>query len=349
MATPAADPQDVETLLDLGVRNRWYPIAPSWMIEEKPVGLTRLGENIVAWRDSDGEVRVLRDRCPHRGARLSMGWNLGDRLACWYHGVQIGKDGTVLDVPAVEDCPLIGEKAVKSYPAFEHMGGVFAYFGDALHPEPVKFDMPEEFTSDEWEGMLCTAHWRCNYRYAIDNVMDPMHGAYLHAASHSMAEGGKEAKMRIRKSDDGLMFEKVGQRGVNFDWVEFADTGAFWMRLAIPYRRNAGPGGLFGIVGFATPIDAENCRVFFWRTRKCQGWQRDAWRFMYKNRLEGLHWDVLEQDRLVLEGMEPDARDHEFLYQHDTGLARIRRMLHTEAESQVAALAEAEAVGAAAE
>ncbi len=349
MATPAADPQDVETLLDLGVRNRWYPIAPSWMIEEKPVGLTRLGENIVAWRDSDGEVRVLRDRCPHRGARLSMGWNLGDRLACWYHGVQIGKDGTVLDVPAVEDCPLIGEKAVKSYPAFEHMGGVFAYFGDALHPEPVKFDMPEEFTSDEWEGMLCTAHWRCNYRYAIDNVMDPMHGAYLHAASHSMAEGGKEAKMRIRKSDDGLMFEKVGQRGVNFDWVEFADTGAFWMRLAIPYRRNAGPGGLFGIVGFATPNDAENCRGFFWRTRKCQGWQRDAWRFMYKNRLEGLHWDVLEQDRLVLEGMEPDARDHECLTQHDTGLARIRRMLHTEAESQVAALAEAEAVGAAAE
>jgi hypothetical protein len=164
-----------------------------------------------------------------------------------------------------------------------------------------------------------------------------------------MAEGGKEAKMRIRKSDDGLMFEKVGQRGVNFDWVEFADTGAFWMRLAIPYRRNAGPGGLFGIVGFATPIDAENCRVFFWRTRKCQGWQRDAWRFMYKNRLEGLHWDVLEQDRLVLEGMEPDARDHEFLNQHDTGLARIRRMLHQEAESQVAALAEAEAVGAAAE
>ena len=349
MATPAADPQDVETLLDLGVRNRWYPIAPSWMIEDKPVGLTRLGEHIVAWRDSDGEVRVLRDRCPHRGARLSMGWNLGDRLACWYHGVQIGKDGTVLDVPAVDDCPLVGEKAVKSYPAFEHMGGVFAYFGDALHPEPVKFDMPEEFTSDEWEGMLCTAHWRCNYRYAIDNVMDPMHGAYLHAASHSMAEGGKEAKMRIRKSDHGLMFEKVGQRGVNFDWVEFADTGAFWMRLAIPYRRNAGPGGLFGIVGFATPIDAENCRVFFWRTRKCQGWQRDAWRFMYKNRLEGLHWDVLEQDRLVLEGMEPDARDHEFLYQHDTGLARIRRMLHTEAESQVAALAEAEAVGAAAE
>ncbi len=349
MATPAVDPQAVEDLLDFGVRNRWYPIAPSWMVEDKPVGLTRLGERIVVWRDADGEVRVLADRCPHRGARLSMGWNLGDRLACWYHGIEVDKDGVVVDVPAVAECPLIGEKAVQTYPSFEHMGGIFVYFGDALHPEPVSFDMPEEFTSDEWDGLLCTAHWRCNYRYAIDNVMDPMHGTYLHAESHSMAEGEKEAKMRVRQSDDGLIFEKIGQRGVNFDWVEFADTGAHWMRLSLPYRKNAGPGGLFGIVGFVTPIDAENCRVFFWRTRKCQGWQRDAWRFMYKNRLEGLHWDVLEQDRIVLEGMDPDARDHEFLYQHDTGLTRVRRMLQTEAEGQLAALAEAETAQAAAE
>ncbi len=349
MATPAVDPQAVEDLLDFGVRNRWYPIAPSWMVEDKPVGLTRLGERIVVWRDADGEVRVLADRCPHRGARLSMGWNLGDRLACWYHGIEVDKDGVVVDVPAVAECPLIGEKAVQTYPSFEHMGGIFVCFGDALHPEPVSFDMPEEFTSDEWDGLLCTAHWRCNYRYAIDNVMDPMHGTYLHAESHSMAEGEKEAKMRVRQSDDGLIFEKIDQRGVNFDWVEFADTGAHWMRLSLPYRKNAGPGGLFGIVGFVTPIDAENCRVFFWRTRKCQGWQRDAWRFMYKNRLEGLHWDVLEQDRIVLEGMDPDARDHEFLYQHDTGLARVRRMLQTEAEGQLAALAEAETAQAAAE
>ena len=161
-----------------------------------------------------------------------------------------------------------------------------------------------------------------------------------------MAQGDKKAKMQIRLTDHGLMFEKVGQRGINFDWVEFADTGAMWMRLALPYRRNAGPGGLFGIVGFVTPIDAENCRVFFWRTRKCQGWQRDVWRFLYKNRLEGLHWDVLEQDRCVLEGMEHDARDHECLYQHDTGMARVRRILHKEAENQINALAEADVAAA---
>ena len=338
---------EVEALVDLGVRNRWYPIAASWMVRDKPVALMRLGEPIVVWRDADGGVRVLADRCPHRGAQLSKGWNLGDRLACWYHGLEVDGTGTVVAMPAIGDCPLVGAQAVRAYPAFEHMGGIFAYFGDALHPEPVPFEYPEELRSEEWSAILCTSHWRCNYRYAIDNVMDPMHGAYLHAESHSMGRGDKDARMRTRDTEHGLMFEKTNQRGINFDWVEWADTGAHWMRLSIPYQKNAGPGGAFGIVGFVTPIDGENCRVFFWRTRKVEGWERTVWRFMYKHKLETLHWDVLEQDRVLLEGMPNDAREHEFLYQHDTGLARIRRLIEDEAGRQVATLREGETAAAA--
>jgi phenylpropionate dioxygenase-like ring-hydroxylating dioxygenase large terminal subunit len=350
MTQTEISPDQIEELVNRGLRNRWYPIAPSWTIKDKPVGMLRLGDPIVVWRDGKGKVRVLEDRCPHRGARLSMGRYLGDRIACWYHGVQVTGDGVVANVPAVDKCPLEGEHAVKSYPCFEHMGGVFVWFGDELHPDPVEFEMPEQFASDEWTGLLCTAHWKCNYRYAIDNVMDPMHGTYLHAVSHSMSEGDKEAVMHVRETDIGFIFEKVGQRGVNFDWVEFADTGAFWMRLTLPYRKNAGPGGEFGILGFVTPIDDDNCRVFFWRTRQVSGWQRDVWKFMYRTRLEGLHWDVLEQDRIILEGMPEDARDNEFLYQHDTGLARVRRMMGKEAESQLATLAAArDAAPAAAE
>lgn len=346
MNTRSVSPEKVEELVDLGIRNRWYPIAPSWRVGDKPVGMMRLGERIVAWRDRDGVIQVIEDRCPHRGARLSMGRNFGDRLSCWYHGVEVGGDGVVKKVPAVDRCPLEGQQVVKSYPSFEHMGGIFTWFGDELHPEPLPFDMPEQFASEEWGAILCTAHWRSNHCYAVDNVMDPMHGTYLHAVSHSMSEGDKEATMRTRNTDTGFVFEKTGQQGVNFDWVEFGDTGAMWLRLSLPYRRNAGPGGQFGILGFVTPIDRDNCLVFFWRTRKVSGWERDAWKFMYRMRLEGLHWDVLEQDRIVLEGMPADARDREFLYQHDTGLARVRRFLHDEAASQLAALAEAQAVAA---
>ncbi len=327
---------NAEQLLDTGLRNLWYPVLAAWRLHDAPLGITRLGENLVLWRDRQGTVQALEDRCPHRGARLSLGWNLGERLACWYHGVEVKGDGVVAAVPAVEQCPLVGKAAVRRYPARELHGAIFVYFGDARHPEPPALELPEQLSSDEWSHFLCTASWKCNYRYAIDNVMDPMHGTYLHAQSHSMARGDRTAEFRVRKTSHGLVFEKANQQGVNFDWVEWGESGAHWMRLSIPYQKKYGPGGPFFIVGFATPIDAQHTQVFFWRCRRVQGWQRDVWRFLYRNRLEGLHWAVLEQDHELLENMAPGARSREFLYQHDVGLARVRRMLETQARAQAA-------------
>jgi len=335
----ASDYTAAEDRLNQGLLDYWYPVLPGWAVHGAPVGITRLSQNIVLWRDADGKLRACEDRCPHRGARLSMGWNLGDRIACWYHGVQVRGDGVVAEVPAVADCKMKGTKRVRTYPVEERAGAIFVWFGIDAEAPPPPLDLPEELVAAEWSHMLCTAHWKCNYRYAIDNVMDPMHGAYLHAASHSMAEGDKTADMTLRKTEHGLVFEKVGQRDVNFDWVEFGDTGCLWLRLAIPYQKKYGPGGTFGIIGFATPVDENTCRVFFWRTRKVQGWQRGVWRFLYRNRLEGLHWAVLEQDRLILEDMAPDARGREFLYEHDQGMARVRRVLEKTARDQVRAAA----------
>jgi len=154
-----------------------------------------------------------------------------------------------------------------------------------------------------------------------------------------MAEGDKQAEMKVRRTEVGLVFEKVGQRDVNFDWVELGETGCLWMRLEIPYRKQYGPGPGFGIVAMATPVDEEHCQAYFWRTRKVSGWERDVWKFMYRNRLEKLHWDVLEQDRSILEGLAPQARGHEFLYQHDLGITRVRRLLRQRAQEQLAAIA----------
>ncbi len=333
-----ASPLSAARLLETGVRNLWYPVAASWQLAGTPLGITRLGENIVLWRDAQGQVQALEDRCPHRGARLSLGWNLGERVACWYHGVQVNGQGVVKAVPAVQACPLEGQTCVRSYPAQEVAGAIFVWFGLTAQTPPAPVQCPEQLVAPEWSQFLCTARWACNYRYAIDNVMDPMHGAYLHAASHSMADGDKQAQMRVRKTATGLIFEKVGQQGVNFDWVELGDTGALWLRLAIPYKKRFGPGGPFTIIGFATPVDEEHCQVYFWRCRQVQDWQRSTWRFLYRNRLEGLHWTVLEQDRVLLENMAPNARSREFLYEHDVGLARVRRMLEKRAEEQAGLL-----------
>lgn len=334
--TSVASKSAVEQRLDIGLPNCWHPVLPSWAVQDAPVGITRLSENIVLWREADGTVHALEDRCPHRGARLSLGWNLGDRVACWYHGVEVAGDGHVAAVPASPNCPMKSKARVRSYPVREVAGAIFLYFSDGRSDRVPELRLPEELTDDATFGrFLCFAHWKCSYRYAIDNVMDPMHGTYLHAVSHSMAYGEKSAEMTVRQTPTGLIFEKTDQKDVNFDWVEFGDTDCLWMRLTIPYAKKYGPGGPFGIVGFATPVDENNCTVFFWRFRKVAGWKRDVWRFLYRTRLEELHWKVLEQDRAVLENMAPDPRDREFLYQHDVGLARVRRLLETKARALV--------------
>lgn len=334
---------EVQAHMDLGLRSLWYPVLASWEVGSNPVGITRLGQNLVLWRDHGGKLSAVEDRCPHRGARLSRGWNLGDRLACWYHGVEVKGDGVVADVPAVENNPMVGRQCVRHYPVEERHGAIFVWFGLTPDEEPAPLDLPDQLEdSDTYANFLCTASWKCNYQYAVDNVMDPMHGTYLHSNSHSMAEGDRQAEMELKPTDHGFIFKKTGQTGVNFDWVEYGNTSALWLRLSIPYKKEFGPGGPFWIVGMAVPEDEDNCRVFFWRVRKVSGWQRDVWRFFYRTKLEGLHWDVLEQDRAILESMAPEARQHETLYEHDVGLSRLRRVFLKTAKKQVAQLKEAQ-------
>lgn len=335
MNAPLSFENNVERYLAFGLRDQWYPVLASWEVNANPVGITRLGENIAVWRDEKGQIHAIEDRCPHRGARLSLGWNLGDRLACWYHGVEVNGEGMVVDVPAVDACPLQGTTCLKKYQAIEKHGAIFLWFGIDQKEAPTTLLFPAQLESTEWSSFLCQADWKVNYQYAVDNVMDPMHGSYLHCTSHSMADGDKTADMKHRATETGFVFEKVGQSGVNFDWVEYGNTGADWLRLSIPYRKEFGPGGEFWIVGYATPIDDQNTRVFFWRCRKVEGWQRGAWRFLYRNHLEKLHWDVLEQDRIILENLAPNARAQEYLYQHDVGLSRLRRMMKKAAEKQL--------------
>lgn len=327
----------VEDLLVKGVRNLWYPICPSSFVTDKPVSLYRAGHRMVLWRDLAGAVHALEDRCPHRGAPLSAGIVMDDRIACGYHGVQVDKTGVAVAVPGSPGCKLEGRKAVRVFPCQEIASVIFAWVGADQHAAPVELRLPEQITSPEYAHFLCYCEWRGDYRYVYDNVMDPMHGTFLHKQSHSMSFGDTQAKFQTRDTAAGFVFEKVGQRNVNFDWTEFGDTGAHWLRLEIPYPANGGPGGNFHIVGIYTPIAANLAAVFHWRCRKVSGWQRDTWRFLYKNRLEARHWAVLEQDRALLEQFEPDAWNHEFLYQHDMGVVRLRRYFKAKAEAQLKA------------
>lgn len=213
-----------------GLRNQWHPVVPSSFVAPGAMRkVTALDEQWLLFRRSDGTLSMLADRCPHRGAPLSLGKHLGDRVACWYHGVEVEGDGTVSSVPGLPGCNLEGKKLVRSLPVREVGGAILAYFGDEQHPEPVELTLPEPLTDAGTDAILCYAEWEVPWRYAVENLLDPMHGAFLHHDSHTMYDGDTTAKFRIRETDRGYFFEKTDQRGVNFDWVELcqgASTGS---------------------------------------------------------------------------------------------------------------------------
>jgi phenylpropionate dioxygenase-like ring-hydroxylating dioxygenase large terminal subunit len=55
------------------IRNQWYVVLESNEVGSNPIGVTRLGEKMVFWRDQAGTVHAAIDRCPHRGVALSVG------------------------------------------------------------------------------------------------------------------------------------------------------------------------------------------------------------------------------------------------------------------------------------
>ena len=330
-----------DELRKTGLRDRWYPVLPSRLVKSGQMQkVTRLGKDWLVFRAASGKLSVLADRCPHRNAPLSIGQHLGDRVKCQYHGVEVDGTGTVVKVPGMPGCALEGKQATLSLEVTEAAGVIFAWFPATPDSKAPEFKLPDRLASEEYSHFVNYVEWEVPWRYYLDNVLDPMHGAFLHADSHSMFGGDTSARFRIRETERGFFFEKTDQRGQNFDWVEYAtENGLLYVDLEIPYGPEAGPGGPFGIVGIPCPVTENVSAIFHWRTRKVSDWERDVWRFLYKTTLEAKHWAVLLQDKNMLENFAPDADQGEHLYQHDLGVARIRRMFQAEAKKQAEMIA----------
>jgi phenylpropionate dioxygenase-like ring-hydroxylating dioxygenase large terminal subunit len=83
----------------------WHPVAQVADLAATPLAVTLLGQRLVLWRGDDGTAQAWDDRCPHRGASLSLGCVRagpdGAQLECAYHGWRFGAGGQVVSVPAL--------------------------------------------------------------------------------------------------------------------------------------------------------------------------------------------------------------------------------------------------------
>ena len=83
------------------LRNAWYVAAWSDdLAEGQLLGRIIIKQPIVLYRQSDGKVAALADRCPHRFAPLHMGKVIhGDRVQCPYHGLEFDASGACVHNP----------------------------------------------------------------------------------------------------------------------------------------------------------------------------------------------------------------------------------------------------------
>jgi 5,5'-dehydrodivanillate O-demethylase oxygenase subunit len=105
----------------------------------KPIRI--LGENYAIYRGQSGEVQVIDYRCPHRGAQMHLGWVEGDEIRCVYHGWKFNKGGQCTEQPAEHD-GFHRKVKIGTYPTREHMGLIFAYFGEGVPPAFPPFPEP---------------------------------------------------------------------------------------------------------------------------------------------------------------------------------------------------------------
>lgn len=103
----------------------WHPVALSEAVAAQPLAAELLQQPLVLWRDASGAVQAWADRCPHRGARLSLGRVCAGRLECPYHGWQFAPQGRCVQVPALPDFVPPASHTARVYACVEQYGLVW--------------------------------------------------------------------------------------------------------------------------------------------------------------------------------------------------------------------------------
>ncbi len=174
------------------IPGQWYVVLESKQVKRNPVGVTRMGEKLVFWRDEAGDVSCLQDRCVHRGVALSKGKVMQGhaecpeddlphaRLQCPFHGFEYNPSGKVTRIPAAGKRADVAERFhVKNYPTHEAHGFIWIWWGD----EPPEELAPPRFFDDiDDDFYYATVYdpWDAHYSRVIENQLDVVHLPFVH-------------------------------------------------------------------------------------------------------------------------------------------------------------------------
>jgi phthalate 4,5-dioxygenase len=187
------------------MRQYWLPVMLSHEVPEPdcdPVRVMMLGEKLIGFRDTSGQVGLIADGCPHRGASLFFGRNEENGIRCVYHGWKFDRTGTCVDMPNEPADSMFKTKVrARTYPCVERIGVVWAYLGPRADPPPMPdlevFDVPED------EVEVVAAMRDCNWLQGMEGDLDTCHVNFLHRGAikaEDLTPGTEEFYMAAEKA-----------------------------------------------------------------------------------------------------------------------------------------------------
>ena len=168
----------------------WLPAILSSEIEVdgSPRRLRLLGEDLVAFRDSDGGVGIFDAYCPHKLAPLYFGRNENCGLTCVYHGWKFDITGACVTLGNEPDSDEQRHKVkIKSYPVREIGNLVWIFMGDE--------NKIADFPQLEWAHVPAThshlTRWlqRTNWAQGFEGEIDSSHISFLHRTMDQSLRG----------------------------------------------------------------------------------------------------------------------------------------------------------------
>jgi phthalate 4,5-dioxygenase len=254
-------------------RRYWIPALLSSELPENdgaPIRVRLLGEDLVAFRDTDGKVGLMDAFCPHRRAPMFFGRNEECGLRCVYHGWKFDRDGNCTDMPSEPPDSLFKTKVtIQTYPTYEAGGAVWAYMGPADKQPP--YPDFEWMRAPETHRHVSKTFEDCNWVQALEGGLDTSHSSFLHNMDLTnkgyLRNADTAPRLEVDRTPYGYRYAGVRSAG-DQEYVRlyhYIMPAQQCRGFVVGNRKNEGPEHVPSIHGHLwVPIDDEQTMVWNW-------------------------------------------------------------------------------------
>ena len=288
-------------------KNQWHPVALISDVTDGPVGVRLLGEDLVLWRDAQGVAKAFVDRCPHRGARFSLGRVNEGNLECPYHGWQFATSGQCVKVPAVPGFTPPPQHCVKSFAVQEAYGLIWVQL-ESVEGAEVALPVFEAEADERLRKVNCGPYdVAASAPRIIENFLDMSHFGFVHEGWLGSRDSTEMAPYNVENTAFGVKATncKAVQPLSNLHSTKPAEvnytyevTAPFTALLSkIPEEGTSKDGWRESIALFICPVTPQSSRVWF-RLAVADFESSD-------DKLQAFQHTIFTQDQPVLESQLP--------------------------------------------